>query len=638
MHRAISIVMPVLGAILLVAAPARAQKGPFSLVSRQTVPISVDPGATATMVMLVSNHSDADAEATPTITLPTGWQVVTGSASFSLKAGETDALVISVGIPGGSPAGSYPIVIGSGGLAGATAWQTEPESVFVVVREHRSIGLVLLDKPPYAVAGENYEARLRVINRGNSTADVRMAARSSLGAARISPTTRLEPGASKEVVVSVALRDVAGNTADEVLAVTALHAADSSAKGDAAARIAIVPRVGRLDGFSTVSTMLRLRAAPANGGVAPFDITGGGRLSASGSSEISFSATGRSRGISRFGDRESYRLELRSTGYRARVGDHLYTLSSLTGSGQPGVGAAVEASAGLFGAGAYGQRFRSSPALGTESGAFVSVQSSAAPRARMTLNLVNRSRGPFEGRVASSEISLRPTSATLLDAEYAATGADASAYNTRFSGRLGFATLDMGHHRADTGFKGPQRGSSHDYLDLQAPVTERIRVAAFASRNSTRLTGTDSARSNAFANTGVSATLDNRFTVELSSLERSIGLVSDRQRALRLHSDVSFGRLSVTADGRLGISRDSATQATSLLRQFSVAPRLRLGRHSLAAHIGLSDVPNGPARNEAVTTLGLDASTRVGRTTEIGISGFGSHVASTGWIAQGDLR
>lgn len=636
MRRTAFALLPMFAAAVFVTVAASAQSTSFSVKARQA-PLAINPGATATLVVIASNGSAAEGRVTPSVDLPQGWQVVTGLLPLTLGAGEAEALVVSIAAPASATAAAYPVRIWVA-FDGVNGREAASDSLVVTVREHRSIALVLIDKPPYVVAGDKYEARLLVLNRGNSAADVTLAARSSRGRALTSSVPQLAPGTSQEVKVTVQLRSSAAITADEVLEVTAAHAADNSANGQAAARIPIIPRAGRLDGYTTISSMLRLRAVGQGGGVAPFDISGGGRLTEGGSTELYFSATGRTRGVSRSGERESYRVELRSDRYRVRAGDHLYTLSPLTGAGQGGVGASVEGSTGIFGAGAFSQRFRSAPTLGTEYGAFVSVQSPGSPRARMTLNLVDRSHGQFEGKVASSEISFRPNAATLVDAEYATTGANAAAYNTRISGRFGAATIDMGYHRADTAFKGPQRGSSHDYLDMQAPVTDRIRLAAFASRSATRLDGSDSASSNAFANTGISATLDNRLTLELSSLRRSVAGITDDVRSVRVRSDMSFGLLSLTGDAKVGFAKDPVTGATSLSRQMSVAPRFRLGRQSLAAHFGVSDVSNSPTAKEAVTTAGLDLTARVGPATEIGVSGFGSHVASTGWIAQSDLR
>lgn len=621
-------------ATLFMATQASAQE--LTVRVRQPASVVV-PGATVTIVALASNKTAHDTVIIPKVTVPAGWQVLNGESALPVKGDATEACLISVVVPSGAAAGAYPIFMDLG-FAGQTGAPAVRDSALVIVGEHRSVTLALLDKPAYALAGSSYDATFRIVNRGNSAANIQLSARSSVGKVSVPAVVGLGAGAAQDVVVRVALRDVSDSPPDEILEVVAVHSADSSAHAEAGARIVLIPRAGALDGFNTVSSVIRIRGASANGGIAPYEVIGGGKLSASGATELTFAAVGRTRGIARFGERETYRLELRAPSYRVRLGDNLYTLSSLTGGGQPGVGAAVEGSVGVFGVGAYGQRFRSSVVPTREVGTFVSARTPGSERGRITLNLVERFGGPFDGRIASSEISFRPDSRTLVDAEYAMSAGSGSAYNTRFAGKFGRATFDAGHHRADTAFAGPQRGSKHDYVDVHAPVNDRLRVSAFASRSSAVRSGPDSGSSNAFANAGVSTTLDNRLTLELSSLARSTGPFTERTREVRVRSELPVGRISLTADGKVGIGRDVATQATYLTRQVTLAPRVRFGRHTLAAHLGLADGSGVAGNRTKITTAGLDISTQPVSGTEIQLSGFGVRAGNAPWSAQADLR
>src|SRR5436190_18696251 len=377
--------------LLALGSPLSAQSEGLRI--RATRRDSITAGATVTAAFAVSSARDDTVHVLPRVELPKDWTMLMGGAELAVAPRSTEMLMLSVVVPARAPAGVYPLrmwVTSSQNPSGVA------DSVLVIVPPRRALELGLIDRPGFVVSGTEYAAGFLVRNRGNMAAQVRLRARSTLGAATMIDTlVRLESEESR--VVHARVRTPTGLQAatDDVLELAATQVEDAAIPAEASARVTVVPEPSRkIEEYLKVPTQVHLRAASSDG-VSPFEIFGRGDVRDGGHTQMDFLFRGPTGQFSAFGERDEYRVALIAPNWRLRAGDQLFMLSSLTGVGQPGFGLGADATHGAYSMGGYGEQFRRMPERGTETGAFVSAQ--PISDARLALNLVDRSGGFLPG-------------------------------------------------------------------------------------------------------------------------------------------------------------------------------------------------------------------------------------------------
>src|SRR5689334_22189316 len=156
---------------LLALARALGAQAPAVTLTARAVPESgAAPGATVSAVFLVRNGGRATVRVTPRVTLPAGWSLATGGAPFALAAGESDPWVVGITVSPSAAAGAYVVPVAAR-LDDGTGLR---DSVRLVVAARRAVAVALARAPDFAVGGEEYEVRFRVVNRGNVAAAVRL--------------------------------------------------------------------------------------------------------------------------------------------------------------------------------------------------------------------------------------------------------------------------------------------------------------------------------------------------------------------------------------------------------------------------------------------------------------------------------
>lgn len=475
-------------ALVACGAAARAQAPTLTLASRGRAGVITDAGSTVSTVFAVANGGPAAVTVTPRIAAPAGWSVVMGRTPFVLARRGSDTWIVSIAVPVRAPAGRFvvPVVaLVDGGVAAH-------DSLVVAVRERHALALMLVDAPPYVIAGHPYHTNFLLRNRGNGTARVRLSARTARGTVPLldALSLTLGPDSSRTVGVAVPTRTAGRGTADDVLELRVVEVGDSATRAVASARVTIVPKPGGGGELVTVPAALSLRAAGPGTGVAPFELSGAGRLDPAGPTEVSFLARGPTGSSSPFGEHDEYRLAVRAPTFRARLGDDLYGYSSLAASGELGTGAGGEMARGPVVAGAYAERFRFDHLAegSSESGAMLALRPGGlAGQSQLSLGALERSGGLMPGQLLTSNLQLHSLDAIGVDAEYAvsrgAAGAG-SAARLRLDGR-GPVEYDIGHTMASLDFAGTARGSSHDYAMVSAPLAAGFQVSASASAHET---------------------------------------------------------------------------------------------------------------------------------------------------------
>ncbi|HEX7938310.1 MAG TPA: hypothetical protein VF483_04910, partial [Gemmatimonadaceae bacterium] len=430
---------------------------------------------------------------------------------------------------------------------------------------------------------------------------------------------------------------------DDIVEVIA-HVVDDTLQASASARIAIVPEPSRkIDEYLRIPTQVNLRAASSNG-VSPFEIFGRGKVIDGKAPELDFLFRGPTGAYSAFGERDEYRVELSSKSWRVRGGDHVFMLSPLSSSAQPGFGLGADGDKGPFSFGAYGQDFRRQPEHGSETGAFASYAPMTG--ARIGLNALDRIGGSMPGAIGSATASVAGVGYSA-DGEVARSsngGSDGNARTLRLSGRSKFGSYDAGYLYADTAFTGSQRGAEHDYITARTSYWRNISLGLNASTHRADLSRSTGTRyDERFDVGGISATFLNRFSMELGTASRTtttaLTNATGRQYSLRGRGDqpLIFGTMSLEAE----VGQASAPGKESrLYTDASLSLRHLLKNGSIAGYVGHYSGGSVTKGDSASVTLGGDFTQHLGQSTDISVIGYAlhQHTGLDAWHTQLDAQ
>lgn len=625
--------------IVMVARPLDGQSGGLRL--RAAGRDTLVARATVTAVFTVSSQRDDTVHVTPSADVPQNWTVLTGAAPVTIAPRATEVVILSVAVPARTAAGAYSLRLS----LGAECVPCVLDSVIVVVPQRRALDIGLLGRPGFVVSGKYYDAGFLIRNRGNVVTDVRLSARSSLGAAVISDTVlRLGAEASEVVTARVLAPLGLDAAADDVLEIVATVPGDSAAPVAASARVTVVPEPSRsIDEYLRVPVQIHVRAASSDG-VSPFEAFGRGPIKDGSSMQVDFLARGPTGRYSAFGERDEYRLEVAAPRWRARVGDNLYIMSSLTAFAQPGFGAGGDVTRGMFTLGGYGQQLRRLQEKGSERGAFLS----ARPRSdtRLAVNVVDRAGGLLSGRIGSATAALN-RGAYNGEVEVAQSQESESrglAHSARVSGSGRVVSYDVGHLFANTAFVGNQRGSEHDYLTASTQYWNDVSFSVNTSTHRTDLSRSVGVPYNERFDVGtLAATVFERMTVEIGSVARATTIQGARadgqQRHVRARGDHDFTFGTLAMEGEVGRGRAPGAEP----RPYSDLSMS--GRHTLArgGFTVWADRYTGGSITKGIdgtVSFGGDASLRIARATDVTLMAYGTRVQSqlARWHSQIDAQ
>jgi hypothetical protein len=633
---------------LMVPSLSRAQTDGLSIRALRRDPITATSSVTA--VFAVSNTRADTVEVMPHVDIPRDWTLLLGGTSFQSFAGG-NMLVLSFAVPSRFTAGTYPVRVW---LTTRTDVKGTMDSVLVVVPPRRAIDVVLTDRPGYTVSGNTYEVGIQVRNRGNTNSSLKIDVRSSIGSASNADSTfDLGPEESRSLRVRVRTPVGLSEATDDVLEITG-RVLDDTLRADASARVTVVPEPTRkIEEFQRIPVQANLRAASATG-VSPYEVFGSGYVIDGKPVRLDFLVRGAAGQLSSFGERDEYRAELSSKSWRVRAGDHVFMLSSLTGSSAPGLGIGADGERGRFSVGAFGQTFRrqsefrsptdSSEIHPGETGAFVST--SLFDGANVSLNALNRTGGGSAGTLGSA-------TAAITRSNYSAEGEIArsksgsstgTASSLRVSGQSSFMSYDAGHLSADTAFIGSQRGAQHDYITARTSYFENVSLGVNASTHRSDLSRSVGVPyTERFDVGGLNATVFNRISMELGGALRSThtgGVTqSSNQTSLRARGDQALVFGTLTLEGELGRSRQPMI-ANKTFTDVSLALRRPLRNGSTSGYVSRYSGGAVTKGSSASISLGGDFSKRIRSKTDITVMGYAirQQAAVSEWHTQVDAQ
>ncbi len=601
-----------------------------------------------TSAFTVSNAGADTAAVIPTITAPAGWTVLMGTAPFRVAPHGTETWLVSFSAPANAAARKYMIraALASGGV-------TISDSVSVRVGERRAIELLPMDVPGWVIAGSRYEARFIVRNRGNVSSTINFAGSTSRGTRCITEpaAATLAPGATASVTVRIAIAAALPRSTDDVLQLTATDAHDAQVSTLASARTTIVPREGASD-LATIPSMLSVRSIGGASGVSPIALAGAGVLPDEKTTiDFNLQAPAGRQSPFGFGERDEYRVNLKSDRYSVRLGDNLYGFSPLTMSGSAGIGGEAQGVNGDIAAGVYAQRLRWLPGSNSEEGVFVGTAPDSARQ--LTTTFVERQDAAGAVSVGSVGGHVRLPGGATLQAEVAMSDsakATGTAQRARLTGTFDRLTYDFGILRGAGDFAGPARGTSSDEGTISARLTNDLTLSASGSVRVSSvallLSGIPAQR---LSTATISANYAGRATLEYGWLSRRddgvVSALDGTQHGLRATGSLPIGVVNLTASVEHGTVDALAGPSPRDYTVVSLSAQANLGKVGDFSIYGAHDDgatltgASGGVANAGVNlrlrlpfSLELNVSTAAQRAT------LGVFDGSGAWFSQTDAR
>ncbi|MBM3475552.1 MAG: hypothetical protein FJX75_19985 [Armatimonadetes bacterium] len=466
--------------------------------------VQARPGEVVTLSLRITNTSQTGEEFIESLALPTGWQAITPLGVVTLGPNESQIRLFGVPVPRSAPAGRYSVVYS---VQSQRDYGLRDESAVTIdVPALGQLRLLIDEKPEFVIAGDEYQVRMRVVNRGNSEAKAKLLVRSDEGCpATIDPAeVSLAPAASQTATITLQTSKQERQPRQNALQIQAISE-DSLASTGLTVCVDIIPRVtAPTDLKRRLPVSLTLRTVGDAGRVgAQVEVCGGGPLDDARTRQISFLFRGPdTQPDSIFGLHDEYWIDYTSPRLDVMLGDEAYGLSALTDLASYGRGVSVDLRPAngrrAPEIGAYYVRSRWEQPARDEVGAHFTYEPN--PRMAVTVNLLSGDRealgdeGLRSRRVWSVEAESQPLRGANLTLEYAAseTGGrkdlQGSAYRIAADTRLGGGGhLSFTRTHADPEFAGYYSDCDYDHAALSVPLGRQLTARAFAGRWSQNL-------------------------------------------------------------------------------------------------------------------------------------------------------
>lgn len=301
--------------------------------------IEVEPGKIVVASYVVSNGTGSDVELYEKLELPEAperWRTVYCEEQLiMLGVNEQEVRLTTFIVPKNCPPGKYEVTYL---LYGRRHIELIAEETFsVVVLPVVKFDTLIEEKPDVVLAGDEYNVRMRLINRGNSTTEMKLVASASpdYPVAIDRPSVLLEPGTSQSVNFLVTTDAKVKTRTNHVLSIsTEVTAPDFDVVSvNNSIFIDLMPRFPAVvDTRHRVPTKMRLIAVGDNDNRGcQVEYSGSGSLDENNERKIDFLFRGPDiQDKSVYGTRDAFRLNYSDRTFNLQVGDNVYSLSPLT--------------------------------------------------------------------------------------------------------------------------------------------------------------------------------------------------------------------------------------------------------------------------------------------------------------------
>lgn len=450
-----------------------------------------EPGRILTASFLVTNNAAKEEEFLENINLPDGWQIITPAQfPFTLKSSEQSVRLVAFFLPATAPSGSYEITYAVKSQRDYAI--TDRDSFQVMVLPVVKLEILLEDKPEVVVAGESYDLKLRIVNRGNCAVKIGLKVEQypeypmEIEAKDIT----LEAGKSQGVRIKITTDEKLNQKINHVIQIKA--EAKEIKKGVISAQksiaVEIIPRVtGALDPFHRIPVRMSFIGIDENGkGGAQVEFSGSGTLDEAGKKRIEFLMRApdmQDSGV--FGQRDEFRFSYRDESLDMHLGDRSYSLSPLTLNYKYGRGAEINLRPGRFGLGAFFLNSRWSEPEERESGGYLKYQ---FEKFDLKLNLLDAQKSAdqlanfrgFNDKIWSLETQIKPNAHTNMEFEYGscdrAGETSGNAYRVHLNGQMSKdASYSLEKVYAGPKYFGYYNDADYTYTALNFPIYGRLK-------------------------------------------------------------------------------------------------------------------------------------------------------------------
>ena len=445
----------------------------------------VSPGQMASLSFIVTAGT-VGGDIQEAIKLPDGWEVVVPPGQFQLSPGESTNRISAIMVPGNAPAGRYPVTYSVQNLANPAV--RDSVDLEILVPAISKLALIVEDKPDYVVAGSEMQAKVRVVNQGNTavTLPVAVEPRQTGVVAHIEPAqVTIAPGSSAVVTVRAGTDPHAEHAGMEYVTV---HAGSKTSLVSLTFGTQVYPRASRaedLDVKLPAEMTFAVGGSNANAG-GLVGLSGSGAIDETGRRKVDFLV--QASGLPQdnpYNLRSEAHFNYTAPGFDIRMGDQVYSLSMLTDFLHYGRGIQLDSGLGSHtGWGGYYLSDYGNSSQGDAAAAWVRYDPS--DRLKIKLNLLSAGAGtgcdpgttPQRNTISSLGASLTPWKNTRLETEYAHSlsgGTDPDAYMVDLEGRagsLGQYTFRKTHAGAD--YNGYYHDSDATMGSLVVPFSKSL--------------------------------------------------------------------------------------------------------------------------------------------------------------------
>lgn len=351
--KSISFACSVIFLVILIASCVHAQDNGLIIRLNTSTIIAASPGRIITASFTIINNTGQDGDFIEQIILPDGWQqVIQNDPLITLKSGEPAIRIVVFSVP-------------SDVLAGVNTVSYYLESrkdpsvsnlslMYVNVLPVAKLELYIEDSPERIYSGVTYEADLKLVNRSNLKANVRILATEIFGSfADVSPKyATLEPGESTLIKVNVKINKYSKSPGQSTVIVSASTSMEAAASGEAYAeriiRVQIIQekKLALPEFIRTVPAKLSIFGT---GSLSPpsfqAEMSGAGKLDDAGKHRIDFLfRVNDLENVGSFGRPDQTIINYYNPLFTLRLGDRNFYRSRLLGGSIPGQGIGIAAS------------------------------------------------------------------------------------------------------------------------------------------------------------------------------------------------------------------------------------------------------------------------------------------------------
>jgi hypothetical protein len=462
--------------------------------------VDAEPGGILTLSFRVTSSADSAEELLESLKLPIGWQAVIPQPSFILQPSESQLRIVALAVPRDASAGRYEIAYSVRGQRDYAV--QDSDSVTVVLPTVGSLALLVEEKPQAVVAGEECQAKLRLINLGNSRLKVRLHVRSDdKNPATITPEEiDLLPGQGEAVIVTLKADPGETRLRQQTMMVKAETEGtpDGMPTAGATITVEIIPRAGKkVDLHHRLPGELSLRTI-GDGDDLGFqaEVAASGTLDEAGMSRLDLLLRAPDlQQVGVLGERDEQRINYSSPRLDVNLGDQSYGLSRLTDYYRYGKGLEIRAHdpQGQPEFGAYYVKSRWIHPASEQSALYLGTRLS--DRLKLRFNLLRKRRpdstdlSGFDDSLYSLECAFNPTDQTNVHLEYgrSRTSRDGGAHDSAYLFEWNGAIADRAHYsfsrvRAGPDYYGYYFDSDYTQGSFVLPLGDRVQARASYQR------------------------------------------------------------------------------------------------------------------------------------------------------------